>query len=460
MNGGTMSILPVDSGRYGSEEMRRIFTEEARLQRMLDVEAALARANARHGLIPPEAAEVIAERASVRHVKLERVKEIEARIRHDVMAVVEALAEVCGEYGGYVHVGATSYDIVDTATALQLKEALAIIERRLEELCRLLCDLAVKYRDVVMIGRTHGQHALPITLGFKFAVWASEFARHVERLREVKRRVLVGKMSGAVGTMAGFMGKGMEVQEEVMRLLGLKPETISTQIVQRDRLAELICLFAIIASSLDRIATEIRNLQRPEIMELAEGFEPEQVGSSTMPHKQNPIDCENVSSLAKLMRSLVIPALENIPLWHERDLTNSANERFIIPESCILLDEMLRRTIKVLRNLRVYPENMRRNLELTKGRIMSEAVMIYLTKKGMSRQEAHKLLRELSLKSMAEDVHLSEVLKRDERVRRLLTEQEIDELTRPENYLGEAQKLIDKAISEARAVLEQGLAES
>jgi len=448
-----MGILPIDAGRYGSEEMRRIFTEESRLQRMLDVEAALAKASAKYGLIPPKAAEVIAEKASAKYVKLERVKEIEARIRHDIMAVVEALAEVCGEYGGYVHVGATSYDIVDTATALQLKEAIAIIERRLEELCRLLCDMAIKYRDLVMIGRTHGQHALPITLGFKFAVWASEFARHIERLREAKKRVLVGKMSGAVGTMAGFMGRGTEVQEEVMRLLGLRAETISTQIVQRDRLAELICLFAIIASSLDRVATEIRNLQRPEIMELAEGFELEQVGSSTMPHKQNPIDCENVSSLAKLMRSLVIPALENIPLWHERDLTNSANERFIIPESCILLDEMLRRITKVLKNLRIYPESMRKNLELTKGRIMSEAVMICLTKKGMSRQEAHRLLRELSLKSMVEDVHLSEVLKRDERVRRFLTEQEIDELMRPENYVGEAQRLIDKAVSEAMAIL-------
>ncbi|RLF07683.1 MAG: adenylosuccinate lyase [Thermoprotei archaeon] len=450
-----MSILPIDSGRYGSEEMRRIFTEEARLQRMLDVEAALAKANAKLGIIPREAAEVIAEKANVKYVKLERVKEIEAKIRHDVMAMVEALAEICGEHGGYVHVGATSYDIVDTAIALQLKDALAIIEARLKELCRLLCDLAIKHKDTVMIGRTHGQHALPITLGFKFAVWASEIARHIERLEEAKKRVLVGKMSGAVGTMASFMGKGLEVQEEVMKILGLKPVTISTQIVQRDRLAELISLFAIIASSLDKIATEIRNLQRPEIMELAEGFGVEQVGSSTMPHKQNPIDCENISSLAKLMRSLVIPALENIPLWHERDLTNSANERFIIPESCILLDEMLRRTIRVLRNLRVYPENMRRNLELTKGRIMSEAVMIALTMKGMSRQEAHKLLRELSLKSIVEDVHLSELLKKDARVKKLLSDEEIDEIMKPENYLGETYKLIDKAVKEALSVASQ-----
>lgn len=450
-----MSILPIDSGRYGSEEMRKIFTEEYRLQKMLDVEAALAIANAKLGLIPKEAAEVIAQKANVNYVKLERVKEIESKIKHDIMAVVEALTEVCGEYGGYVHVGATSYDIVDTATALQIKEAIAIIDKRLKDLCKLLCDLALKYRDLVMVGRTHGQHALPITLGFKFAVWASEFARHVERLRETKKRVLVGKMSGAVGTMAGFMGKGLEVQEEVMRILNLKPATISTQIVQRDRLAELICLFAIIASSLDKIATEIRNLQRPEIMELAEGFETEQIGSSTMPHKQNPIDCENVSSLAKLMRSLVIPALENIPLWHERDLTNSANERFIIPESCILLDEMLRRTIKVLKSLRIYPDNMRKNLELTKGRIMSEAVMIALTMKGMSRQEAHKLLRELSMKSMIQDIHLLELLKKDERVKRLLSDEEISELIKPENYLGEAQKLVDRAVSEVLATISQ-----
>ncbi|MCS7139278.1 MAG: adenylosuccinate lyase [Candidatus Nezhaarchaeota archaeon] len=448
-----MSILPIDSGRYGSEEMRRIFTEEARLQRMLDVEAALARASAKFGLIPTEAAEVISERANTKYVRLERVKEIEAKIRHDVMAVVEALAEVCGEYGGYVHVGATSYDIVDTAMALQLKDALFIIEARLKELCQLLCNLAVKYKEVVMVGRTHGQHALPITLGFKFAVWASEFSRHIERLIEAKKRVLVGKMSGAVGTMAGFMGKGLEIQEEVMRLLGLRPATISTQIVQRDRLAELISLFAIIASSLDCIATEIRNLQRPEIMELAEGFGEEQVGSSTMPHKQNPIDCENVSSLAKLMRSLVIPALENIPLWHERDLTNSANERFIIPESCIILDEMLRRTIRVLKGLRVYPENMRRNLELTKGRIMSEAIMIALTMKGMSRQEAHRLLREITLRSTVKDVHISELLKSDPRLKKLMSDEEIERLLKPENYLGETYRLIDMAVREALSVI-------
>ncbi|MEM4575986.1 MAG: adenylosuccinate lyase [Candidatus Nezhaarchaeales archaeon] len=450
-----MSILPIDSGRYGSEEMRKIFTEEYRLQKLLDVEAALAMANAKLGLIPREAAEVIVQKANVNYVKLERVKEVESKIKHDIMAVVEVLAEACGEYGGYVHVGATSYDIVDTATALQIKEAIAIIDKRLRDLCTLLCDLALKYKDLVMVGRTHGQHALPITLGFKFAVWASEFARHVERLREAKNRVLVGKMSGAVGTMAGFMGKGLEVQEEVMRILDLKPATISTQILQRDRLAELICLFAIIASSLDKIATEIRNLQRPEIMELAEGFEAEQVGSSTMPHKQNPIDCENVSSLAKLMRSLVIPALENIPLWHERDLTNSANERFIIPESCILLDEMLRRTIKVLKSLRIYPENMKKNLEVTKGRIMSEAVMIALTMKGMSRQDAHKLLRELSLKSMIQDIHLLELLKRDEKVKKLLSDEELSELMKPENYLGEAQRLIDRAVNEVLATISQ-----
>ncbi|RLF10419.1 MAG: adenylosuccinate lyase [Thermoprotei archaeon] len=449
-----MAILPIDSGRYGSEEMRRIFTEEARLQRMLDVEAALAKANAELGLIPKEAAQVIAERANVKFVKLERVKEIEASIRHDVMAIVEALSEACGEHGGYVHLGATSYDIVDTATALQLKDALAIIERRLRELCELLCELAVKYKDTVMVGRTHGQHALPITLGFKFAVWSSEVARHLKRLREVEERVLVGKMSGAVGTMASFRGKGLEVQERVMRVLGLKPATITTQVIQRDRHAELICLLAIIASSLDKFATEIRNLQRPEILEVAEGFEAGQVGSSTMPHKQNPIDCENISSLAKLMRSLVVPALENIPLWHERDLTNSANERFLIPEACIIIDEMLRRMTRVLRGLRVYPDNMKRNLELTKGRIMSEAVMIKLTERGMSRQEAHRILRELSLKSISEDLHLAELLKRDLRVTKYLTVEEITEAMKPENYLGEVDKLIDKAVREAREALQ------
>ncbi|RLF12225.1 MAG: adenylosuccinate lyase [Thermoprotei archaeon] len=436
-----MPILPIDTGRYGSPEIRKVFDEEARLQRFLDVEAALAKAHAELGNIPAEAAEEIASKANVNYVKLERVKEIEARIKHDLMAVVEALEEVCGPHGRFVHFGATSYDIEDTATALQLKEALEIIEARMLEVVKELLRLTEEHAETVMVGRTHGQHAPPITLGFKFAVWLREMARHVERLKQVRERVLVGKMSGAVGTMAGFGPKALELQRRVMEILGLKPAEISTQIVQRDRYAELISLFALIASSLDKFATEIRNLQRPEIMEVAEGFEAEQVGSSTMPHKQNPITCERICSLAKLVRGLVVPAYENIPLWHERDLTNSASERFLIPESCILLEEMLRSTVSVLRGLRIYPDNMRKNLELTQGRILSEAVMLAMVKKGVPRKQAHEKFRRLSAKSMLEKRTLLEVALEDPEVSRLLSREELERLLNAEEYLGMSVKL-------------------
>jgi len=442
-----LPILPIDTGRYGTPEMRRIFEEENRLQKMLDVEAALALAHAEVGNIPMEDAKVIAERASTRYVKLERVKEIEKEIKHDVMAMVRALAEACGKSGAYVHLGATSYDIVDTANALQLREAISLIEEKLNHLERALMEKAEKYKETIMVGRTHGQHALPITLGFKFAVWMREVARHLERLRQCRERLLVGKISGAVGTQAGLGPHAMEIQRITMEKLGLKPAEITTQIVQRDRHAEFICLLANLASSLDKFATEIRELQRPEIGELYEPFEKErQVGSSTMPHKRNPELCERICGLAKIMRSLTIPALENVVTWHERDLTQSSAERFIIPEACILIDYMLHLMTFIIENIEVDEERMRKNLEITQGRIMSEAVMIALTKKGMSRQEAHELLRKLTIKSQTENKHFKEVLLEDNIVRRILDENEIEEAINPENYLGTAIRQVELAI--------------
>ncbi|MCD6243069.1 adenylosuccinate lyase [Candidatus Bathyarchaeota archaeon] len=442
-----MPILPIDTGRYGTVEMRKIFEEENKLQKRLDVEAALALAHAEVGNIPLEDAKVIAEKASTKYVKLERVKEIERQIKHDVMAMVKALAEVCGPSGAYVHLGVTSYDIVDTATALQLKEALNLIEEKLSRLEKVLIEKADKYKETLMVGRTHGQHALPITLGFKFAVWMREIARHLERLRQCKERVLVGKISGAVGTQAGLGAHAMEIQKLVMEKLGLKPADITTQIVQRDRHAELICLLANIASSLDKFATEIRELQRPEIGELYEPFERErQVGSSTMPHKRNPELCERICGLAKIMRSLTVPALENVVTWHERDLTQSSAERFIIPEACILIDYMLHLTTYIIENIEVDEEKMLKNLEITQGRIMSEAVMMALTKKGMSRQEAHELLRRLAIKSKMEKRHFKEVLAENETVRKYLDENEIEEALNPRNYLGTAVEQVKLAI--------------
>ena len=442
-----MPILPIDTGRYGTAEMRRIFEEEMRVQKMLDVEAALAWAHAEVGNIPRKDAEKIAAMASTKHVKLSRVKEIEREIKHDVASLVRALAEVCGASGAYVHLGATSYDIVDTAIALQLKEALALIEKRLNSFEKVLIEKALKYKDTLMIGRTHGQHALPITLGFKFAVWMREVSRHIQRLRQCRERVLVGKMSGAVGTQAGLGDKAVKIQELVMKRLGIKAADISTQIVQRDRHAELICLLAMIATSLENFATEIRELQRPEIAELFEPFETEkQVGSSTMPHKRNPETCERICGLARIVRSLAVPALENVVTWHERDLTQSSAERFIIPEACILVDYMLFLMTNIVANLRVDEERMLKNIEITQGRVMSEAVMIALTRKGVSRQKAHELLRKLTIKSEIEKRPFKETLLEDKVVRSKLSEKDIDDALNIKNYLGTALKQVESMV--------------
>ncbi|MBC7130115.1 adenylosuccinate lyase, partial [Candidatus Bathyarchaeota archaeon] len=409
-----MPILPIDTGRYGTPEMRRIFEEENRLQKMLDVEAALAWAHAEVGNIPREDAERIMAAATVEHVKLTRVKEIEKEIHHDVAAVVRALAEASGPSGAYVHLGATSYDVVDTANALQIREALDIIEEKLSNLEKVLMEKAMRYKETLMMGRTHGQHALPITLGFKFAVWMREVSRHIERVRQCRERVVVGKMSGAVGTQAGLGEYAMKIQELVMKRLGIKPADISTQIVQRDRHAELICKLALIAASLENFATEIRELQRPEIGELYEPFEAaKQVGSSTMPHKRNPEKCERICGLARIVRSLVVPAIENVITWHERDLTQSSAERFIIPEAFILVDYMLYLMTNIVAGLQVDEDRMRSNIALTQGRAMSEAVMMALVRKGVSRQEAHELLRRLAIKSAVEKRPFKEVLMED-----------------------------------------------
>ena len=446
-----MPILPIDTGRYGTVEMKRIFEEEARVQRMLDVEAALAWAHGEVGNIPKKDAERIIAMASLKHVKLDRVKEIEREIKHDIASLVRACAEVCGPSGAYVHYGATSYDIVDTANALQLKDALNLIEKRLDDFELVLMDKAVKYKETMMIGRTHGQHALPMTLGFKFAVWLREISRHVERLRQCRERVVVGKMSGAVGTQAGLGENAVKIQELVMQRLGIKAADISTQIVQRDRYAELVCLFAMIASSLENFASDIRESQRPEIGELFESFEGgKQVGSSTMPHKRNPETCERVCGLARIVRSLVVPALEDVVTWHERDLTQSSTERFVIPEACILTDYLLFLMNNVVTNIRVDEQQMLKNIEVTQGRGMSEAVMIALTRKGLNRQEAHELLRKLTLKSEVEKRHFREILIEDKTARGKLSVREIDEALNPVNYLGTAVRQVELAVQRTR----------
>src|SRR4030065_561859 len=336
-----MPVCPLDF-RYGRPEMKRIFDEETRLQKLLDVEASLAQAQAKVGNIKQDHADIIKKTASTRYVKLDRVREIDQQINHEITAVIRALSEQAGESGKYVHVGATSNDILDTAQALQMKDAMAMLEAALDSFKKTLAKRAKEHRNTIMVGRTHGQYALPITFGLKVANFALEVHRHQERLTECSKRVLVGKMSGAVGTGAGFGPKSLDIEKEVMKELGLGIEEGPTQIVARDRYVEMISVLANISTSIEKFATEVRNLQRGGVDEVAEPFDDKvQVGSSTMAHKRNPVTAENVCGLARIVRGFVSPAFESAILWHERDLTNSSAEGFFVPYSFILVDGVL-----------------------------------------------------------------------------------------------------------------------
>ena len=440
-----MNVCPLDF-RYGREEIKKIFSEEARLSYQLKVEAALAKAHAAVGNIAEKHAKKIAEKANVKYVNVERVREIEKEIHHDVMAMVKALAEVCGESGKYVHLGATSYDIVDSANALQMRDGLDIIENGIVALKKSLASLAEKYKDAIMLGRTHGQHALPITFGLKMAVFASEMERHRKRIQQCKEEICVGKMSGAVGSGAAMGEKFFEIQEKVMNELGLKAEIPSTQIVGRDRYIFVISTLSNIATSLEKFATEVRNLQRNEIGEVAEAFEKKQVGSSTMPHKRNPITCEQICGLARIIRSMLLPTWENAIQWHERDLCNSSSERFIVPHAFILTDWILFQMEKVFSSLEVYPEKMRENVEKSKGLPLAEAVMMLLVKKGMNRQEAHEILRISSLEAIRKGKHLRDILTKNGKILSLLTKKEIEDALNADNYIGEAKKLVEMTL--------------
>ena len=448
----SMSLLcPIDF-RYGRPKMKALFGEEARLARLLEVEAALARAQAKVGRIPAAAAAEIARRATTKAVTVDRVVALEKETRHDLMAVVMALTEACGEEAGkYVHLGATSNDISDTAMALQLRDAIGILDAGLSDLAKALAGLASKHKRTIMLGRTHGQAAVPVTFGLKMAVFASETDRHRERLREGSKRILVGKMSGAVGTGAAFGPDATKIQAIVMETLGLGTEEAATQVVGRDRHAEFLAVLANAAASLEKFCTEVRNLQRTEIGEVAEAFEEErQVGSSTMAQKENPIVSENVCSLARVVRAFVVPALENVTLWHERDLTNSAAERILIPHACVLLDEMLARTADVFRTLRVYPDRMRENLDATQGQVMAEAVMIALVEKGLGRQEAHRVVRDAAMKARRKGIPLKDSLSSGTAVAKLLTAKELDAALNPAKYLGQSEAIVDAVVARLR----------
>jgi adenylosuccinate lyase len=433
--------------RYGRNEMKEIFSEEAKLQAMLDVEAGLARALAKVGRVPPSAAKVISSKAKTSVVRVERVNAIEREINHDIMSVVKALAEKCGDAGGYVHLGATSNDIIDTATALQLKAAMAIILKDCRQLRDSMLLLAAKHKRTPMVGRTHGQFAVPVTFGLKMAVFAMEMQRHIERLQQAQPRVCVGKLAGAVGTGAALGKDALRVQDLLMSELGLGTEEAATQLVGRDRYAELVMICANIAASIERYGTEIRNLQRSEIGEVAEAFNAKkQVGSSTMAHKRNPITSENVCGLSRIIRGFVTPTLENIASWHERDLTNSSAERFILPHVCVLTDDIVAKMDKVVKGLEVFPIRMRGNIESAGGLIMAESVMIALTGKGMSRQDAHEATRRAAMLSVDKDVAYKDALLRNPKIKKLLTPKELVKVLDPLSYIGSAEEIVNRAL--------------
>lgn len=439
-----MAVSPLEE-RYATE-MNAIFEEDAKLRYWLRVEAALARAHAQAGNIPAEAAERIAEAA--KKVRLDRVKQIERETHHDLMAMVRALTEQSGSAGRYVHLGATSYDIEDTATALMLRDAVAIIEKNAEAVKKVLLELAQKHKRTVCVGRTHGQHAVPTTYGMKFALYASEMQRNAERLREARKRLFVGKMSGAVGTSATLGDGAFEIQRSVMQELNLEHALVANQVVQRDRHAEALFVLALYAATLEKIAKEIRNLQRTEIAELAEPFASAQVGSSTMPQKRNPHRSERVCSIARVVRANVQTGLENVALEHERDLTNSASERIILPESFILTDYMLKEMRFILSGLEFFPENIKRNLELTQGAILAERVMMALAERGMGRQQAHELLRKASIEAAKKGKGLKAVLEGNANVEKLLSRKELNALFDYSTYIGKAVEIVDNAVRE------------
>ena len=442
-----MPVSPIEY-RYGTTEMKAVFSAQGRMDLLLRCEGVMALAQERLGLIPGGAGRSIHEKASVKHISSERIEELERETRHEVMAVVKALSEaVGGDAGRFVHLGATSSDMLDSAMALQIKEANSIIESKLVRLEQAGADLAVRGKDMLCIGRTHGQHAVPMTFGFKAGVWTMELRRQLERLREMRPRTEVGKMSGAVGTGAAHGESSAELEEEVLSILGLGVEELSTQIVQRDRYLEVVCYLANVSTTLEKIATEIRNLQRSEIAETAESFDTSrQVGSSTMAQKRNPITCENVCGLGRMVRAMVQPAMENSIQWHERDLSSSSSERFVISHSYVLLDDMLAKMIAVLSNLSLHPDAMERNVGLSDGCCMAEAVIMAMVRKGMGRQEAHETVRSISNRCLERDAGLRDELAGDPRTGGMFTEGELDEIFDPVNYLGHVRKKIDRYI--------------
>ena len=405
--------------RYSRSEMSRIWTIENKYRQWLKVEVAVCEALAERGDIPAQDMEEIRSKAGF---DVKRIDEIEEETRHDVIAFLTSVAEHVGPASRHIHQGLTSSDVLDTALALQLKEASDLLMEDMDGLLRVLRRRAYEFKDTAMIGRSHGVHAEPMTFGLKFALWHAEMKRQRERLRRAAETVRAGKISGAVGTYANI---DPDVEKRVCARLGLEPDPVSNQIVQRDRHAEFFTALALVGCSVEKIAVEIRHLQRTEVREAEEFFAAGQKGSSAMPHKRNPIGCENLSGLSRVLRGNALAAMENVPLWHERDISHSSVERVIGPDSTILLDYMLARVTRILDRLVVYPENMRRNLDLTGGLFFSQRVLLALTRKGVSREDAYRLVQANAMKVWERGTTLEEELLGDEEVGRWLGPEEL-----------------------------------
>lgn len=408
--------------RYAFEPMKSLWCDKKKYDSWLKVELAVCEVRKELGLLDRETYDLIKKKASF---SVKRINEIEKITRHDVLAFTTNVGENLGEYSRYFHQGMTSSDILDTSLSLILQEASLIIIKDIKELMRILKQLAFENKDTIMIGRTHGVHAEPITLGFKFTLWYSEMCRNLKRMENtLEEDVSFGKISGAVGTFAHLEPR---LEEMVCSKLGLKAADISSQIIQRDRHAHFISILAIIASSLEKFATEIRSLQRTEILELEEGFSEGQKGSSAMPHKKNPILCERISGLSRVIRGNALSSLENNNLWHERDISNSSVERIVLPDTTILIDYMLKKFYFVLEKLKINKNNMEKNLRLTKGIIFSQRVLLALTDKGLSREDAYKKVQIKTLKAWEDKNDFKEMLLNDKEIRKYLSDDDINE---------------------------------
>jgi adenylosuccinate lyase len=409
--------------------MARLWTSEAKYDNWLRVELAVCEVYARRGVIPGEALNRIKAKATV---DARRIDEIEATTRHDVIAFLTNLQESIGADSRYVHIGMTSSDVLDTALALSLQQAAALILAGLERLRAAVRSLALAHKATLCVGRSHGIHAEPMTFGLKAALWYAEAGRNLERVRRARETVRVGKISGAVGTFAHI---DPDVEEEACHLLGLEPAPVSSQIVQRDRHAELMAALAIVAASLEKIAVEIRSLQRTEVGEVEEPFAEGQKGSSAMPHKRNPVGSENITGLARLVRGNAGAALENVALWHERDISHSSVERVILPDSTILVDYMLHRLSGILEDLRVYPDRMRENIERSFGLMYSQRVLLRLTESGLARQAAYEIVQRNAMRAWGERRSFRELLAADPEVTARLAPAALGECFDPAWYL-------------------------